>query len=64
MKRDKVVWLDNPWSNSSKESTWGWVKDWASEHIHPSDLADWLKEAGQAVKDGHWGKLGAMVIGS
>ena len=40
------------------------VKDWAAENIHQSDIADWLKEAGQAAKDRDWAKLGSMVIGS
>jgi len=64
MKRDKKIYLINPWNTSTKEVTWGWVKDWAAKNIHPTDAVEWGEEAKNAVVDGDWKKLGKMIIGS
>lgn len=57
--------LVNPWSKvACKEMNWPQIRNWAREHIYPSNRENWLKDAYAAYLSGDGATLGEMIIGS
>ena len=59
-----TCYLENPWSGTVSQMTWGEIKQWSRENVHESARKEWLEEAQKAAKTGDSKTLGIMIIGS
>lgn len=64
LAKDTVCYLENPWSGTVSQMTWGEIKQWSRENVHESARKEWLEEAQKAAKTGDSKTLGIMIIGS
>lgn len=59
-----VCYLKNPWSDHVSEMTWGEIKTWAHNNVHPVDVDNWMRYARKAARNCDADTLGKMIIGS
>lgn len=59
-----ICFLENPWSGTVSQMTWGEIKQWCMENVHESARKEWLREARKAAATGDSKTLGTMIIGS
>lgn len=59
-----ICYLENPWNGAIKIMRWGEIVEWAEEHVHARDRAEWLREARKAAAAHDSETLGAMIIGA
>lgn len=64
LAKNTVCYLENPWSGTVSQMTWGEIKQWSRENVHESARKEWLEEAQKAAKTGDSKTLGIMIIGS